>query len=181
MKIAERIVHQQLYHYLSSNHLLASSQHGFRPRHSTETALLSFTDRILTATDRGEISILCLIDLSKCFDVIDRELLIQKLMMHGIETSWFAAYLQGHTQSVSLSDGSGRRVLSRPLPNTMGVFQGSALGPLLFTVISNDLSLHEYIFLDDTGKRNIYIESFQTNSCTRPLGRVHEFVWKLEI
>ena len=33
----------------------------------------------------------------------------------------------------------------------------------------------EYIFLDDTGKRNIYIESFQTNSCTRPLGRVHEF------
>ena len=36
--------------------------------------------------------------------------------------------------------------------------------------------VHEYIFLDDTGKRNIYIESFQTNSCTRPLGRVHEFV-----
>ena len=35
--------------------------------------------------------------------------------------------------------------------------------------------LKEYIFLDDTGKRNIYIESFQTNSCTRPLGRVHEF------
>ena len=34
----------------------------------------------------------------------------------------------------------------------------------------------EYIFLDDTGKQNIYIESFQTNSCTRPLGRVHEFV-----
>ena len=41
--------------------------------------------------------------------------------------------------------------------------------------------VNEYIFLDDTGKRNIYIESFQTNSCTRPLGRVHEFVWKLEM
>ena len=139
--------------YLSKNHLLAPTQHGFRPRHSTETALLSVTDRILAATDRGEVSML--IDLSKCFDVINHELLLSKLAMHGIETSWFAAYLQGHTQSVSLKDGSGNRVLSRPLPNTMGIFQGSALGPLLFTVFSNDLSLFSgdaavFQYADDT-------------------------------
>ena len=30
-KIVERVVHRQLYRYLSGNHLLSSSQHGFRP------------------------------------------------------------------------------------------------------------------------------------------------------
>ena len=70
---------------------------------------------------------LCLIDLSKCFDVIDHEILLQKLSLHGIEISWFAAYLRRHTQSVSLNDRSGCRVLSGPLANNTGVFQGSAL------------------------------------------------------
>ena len=58
-----------------------------------------------------------------------------------IPDSWFAAYLHGHTQGVSLKDTSGHRVLARPLPNVIGVFQGSSLGPLLFTIFSNNLSL----------------------------------------
>ena len=56
---------------------------------------------------------------------------------------------------MSLIDGSGGRVLSRPLPNDMGVFQGSALGPLLFTVFCNSISLYAedaavFQYADDT-------------------------------
>ena len=101
-KAVERVVQRQLYHYLSSNHLLFGNQHGFRPHHSTETALVTAADHILTAADSGEISLMCLIDLSKCFDVIDHDVLLSKLCMYGIDTQWFAAYLSGHTQSVSL-------------------------------------------------------------------------------
>ena len=140
-KVVERVVQRQLYRYLSFNHLLSPNQHGFRPLHSTETALTTVTDQILTATDDGELTLMCLIDLSKCFDIIDHKILLRKLMLHGIDTQWFREYLGGHTQSVSLRDPSGNAQVSPPLPNSIGVFQGSALGPLLFTVFANDLSL----------------------------------------
>ena len=139
-KILERAVHQQLYSYLSENHLLSPNQHGFRPNHSTETALTSISDHILSAADHGEVSLLSLLDLSKCFDVIDHTKLLSKLQAHGIHTSWFSSYLRNHTQSVSLTDNHGGVKKSRPLPNSIGVFQGSALGPLLYCIFANDLS-----------------------------------------
>ena len=71
-KLVERLVQRQLYHYLSYNHLLSSSQHGFRLCHSTETALTTVSDQILTATDDSKITLMCIIDLSKCFDTIHR-------------------------------------------------------------------------------------------------------------
>ena len=155
-KIVERIVQRQLYAYLFSNHMLASAQNGFRPRHSTETALISVTDHILSATDRGDLTLLCLIDLSKCFDIIDHSKLLTMLQQHGVDAEWFRAYLSNHTQSVSITDPiSGRKCLSRPLRNRIGVFQGSALGPLLYIVFANDLSYfapgaHVIQYADDT-------------------------------
>ena len=112
------------------------------PRHSAETALISIPDHILSANDRGEMSLsLCLLDLSRCFDVIDHAKLLTKLELYGIDTTWFSAYLRNHTQSVSFTDARGYRKTSDPLPNNIGVFLGSALGPLLYCVFANDISL----------------------------------------
>ena len=137
-KVVEKVVQHQLQHYLSHNRLLSPTQHGFRPYHSTESALIQVSDRVLSGMDQGHISLLCLIDLSKAFDVISHSKLLEKFQLYGIDTAWFHHYLSGHTQSVSVS----KTQVSAPRAINQGVFQGSALGPLLFSIYVNDLSFH---------------------------------------
>ena len=143
MKIVERIVQRQLVGYLETNHLLSDTHHGYRRRHSTETALHVVTDRVLQAMDSGEVSILVLLDLSKCFDVVPHEKLLQKLTLYGVDSQWFRNYLTGHTQQVQLRNSSdGRTVLSKTRDNTIGVYQGGSLSCVLFMLYANELSLY---------------------------------------
>ena len=120
---------------------------------STETALHAVTDPVLRSVDEGKISILVLLDLSKCFDVVPHSKLLEKLSLYGIDTAWFRSYLDGHTQQVRMpteqtTDSSrARRVpavadqLSGTRTVPIGVFQGGALSCLLYLLYANDLSL----------------------------------------
>ena len=141
-KIVERLVQKQLIAYLEQNHLIANSHHGYRKCHSTETALHVITDEVLRAMDCGEISILVMIDLSKCFDVVPHKTLLDKLALHGVDTDWFANYLSGHTQRVQVRSPDGLIHLSKSRSNEMGIFQGGSLSCILYLLFSDDLSLH---------------------------------------
>ena len=60
-KLLERIVARQLKSYLQSFDLLPSLQSGFRPGHSTETAVLRVMADLLEAVDSGDVAALVLV------------------------------------------------------------------------------------------------------------------------
>ncbi len=108
-------------------------QSGFRPRHSTETALVKITNDLLLASDQGCISLLVLLDPSAAFDTIDHDILIDRVQnytgIQGQALRWFRSYLSDRYHFVYLNEEA-----SQLSPVKYGVSQGSVLGPLLFSL-----------------------------------------------
>ena len=155
-KLLEKLVLRQLSKHMKHNELEEIYQSAYKAFHSTETALLKVTSDVLEQLDNKKVCFLILLDLSAAFDTIDHGILLKRLRvtfgLSGTVLEWFQSYLSGRFQSVVVG---GEKSTSSPL--TLGVPQGSVLGPVLFTIYTQPLAeiltkhgMKYHLYADDT-------------------------------
>lgn len=150
-KILEAVAHRQISAYAFKNNILSPFQSGFRPGHSTTTALLKVVDDIRTAIEESNLLILVLVDFSNAFNTVDYDILLAALDHLGCSSSaldWFSSYLRGRYQAVRI-----KGELSNWRLQEAGVPQGGILSPLLFSFFINFivpfLSCSYHLYADD--------------------------------
>ena len=109
------------------------SQHGFKRRHSTSTALLP----IVTCITRGFNQVkpplrsaVISTDISKAFEVVNHDILLRKLTtapLHNNILRWLSAFIRGRQSAVTYQGSKSTHRIVKS-----GVAQGSVSGPILF-------------------------------------------------
>ena len=82
-KVFERVIHIQLYDYFCKNNI-CEQQYGFRSKHSTELATIKLVDYLVKNMDKNFIPCAIYLDLSKAFDTLNFDILINKIKFYGI-------------------------------------------------------------------------------------------------
>ena len=137
-KVFESQVSKQILDHFESHRTFSAMQSDFQADHRCTSTTLKVLNDIITAIDKRQYCAAVFIDLAKAFDV-NPCILIGGLSSLGFSNdclAWFTNYFPDRVQGVN-SEG----LLSRPLVVSMGMAQGSILGPTLFSVYINDVAL----------------------------------------
>ena len=98
-KILEKLVYKRVYRFLNNNNQIYNSQYGFRSNHSCENAITELVSTIVKNLEDQKYTTALFLDLSKAFDTLEHDLLLQKLdkyRIRGTCLNWFKSYLNGH-------------------------------------------------------------------------------------
>ena len=117
--------------------LTGKNQHGFKKNRSTITASVDIQSKIAAIMDQDQYVAMASLDLSAAFDVVNVDLLLQRLKVMGIPddiTDLLDSWLKNRLCYVEV-----RNDCSQYYDSNTGTVQGSILGPILFSLFMSPL------------------------------------------
>ena len=93
--------------FFDKHSLLSKHQLGFRPKFTTEYAILDVYEKLIHNLDNGLTSCTIFLDLAKAFDSVSHDILLKKLEKYGVRgnaLALFTSYLDSRSQFIKLGE-----------------------------------------------------------------------------
>ena len=132
-KIFEVLTRDRILSFINHFEIFSDIQFGFRESLSTDHAIFTFVQDILSSINSKLYTVALFPDLRKAFELVNVDILTEKLRILGLRgqvNSFLKSYLSNRSQYVSVNgfDSFQREV-------RVGVPQGSVLGPIFLKYI----------------------------------------------
>ena len=139
-KVIELIVNKRVLKFFETNCLFPHSQHGFRQKRSTFSAVSIMHESWLKAKEEKYHQAVAFLDLSAAFDTLSKDIVCQKLECYGFDKTsvkWFDSYLSDRKQRVMIGSS-----ISDSITMNVGSPQGAILSPTVFIILISDIELY---------------------------------------
>ncbi len=136
-KTYSTVINRRLLSFLETNNLLCDEQNGFRANRSCLEHIYTLYTIIKNRKNMSLDTYVAFIDFSKCFDLIDRDMLYFKLIETGIDGKMYFTLKSMYSNTMSCVSINGN--ITDWFYTTNGCRQGDVTSPTAFSILINDL------------------------------------------